>query len=110
MVQSLYYGQYHVQQMLFLLRIRSIDCSAARQQRAWCISHEVCRTCIICITCVRCIAMLPLASKWEIFQGRLLCPKWSLDFAPGKCCYTFETLSIPSPASHSLLTPSSAPI
>jgi hypothetical protein len=40
-----------------------------------CISNEVCRTCRTCITCVRCIAMLPLASKWEMFQGRFLCPK-----------------------------------
>src|SRR6266566_10042688 len=32
-------------------------------------------TCITCITCVCCITVLPCASKWEIFLGRLLLPE-----------------------------------
>jgi hypothetical protein len=40
--------------------------------------HEVCRTCFICFIC---ISVLARATNREIFQGRLLLPKWSLDSA-----------------------------
>ena len=41
--------------------------------------------------------MLPLASKWEMFQGRFLCPKWSFDYALAKMsCQDLTTTFAPN--------------